>query len=85
MQTNEIRKNRYFHDFHGVEIEIDVFLGELWGLIIAQIYFENAEELNSFEPPNFAVTEVTKNGFFAGKNVLGKTFADVQNEYERSA
>ena len=81
VQTNEIRKNRYFYDFNGVEIEIDVFLGELWGLNTAQIYFENAKEMKLFELP-FAIAEVTANKFYNGKNLLGKTFADVQREFK---
>lgn len=83
VETNEIRKNRYFYDFDGTEIEIDLFLGELWGLITAQIYFENAETMKFFEPPVFVVAEVTNNEFFTGVNLLGKTFADVQKEFER--
>ncbi len=34
--TNEIRKNRYFYLIEDREIEIDLFLGELWGLILAK-------------------------------------------------
>ncbi|MCY7376205.1 MAG: hypothetical protein LH472_09575 [Pyrinomonadaceae bacterium] len=81
-QTVEIRKNRYFHDFNGREIEIDLFLGELWGLILAQVCFENAEAMKCFETPPFAISDVSNNEFFVGKNLVGKTFADVQNELE---
>ena len=82
VETNEIRKNRYFYNLNGAEIEIDVFLGELWGLITAQIYFENDEELKSFNAPPFIIREVSGNKFFAGQNLPGKTFADVQREFE---
>ena len=83
VETNEIRKNRYFYDFDGTEIEIDLFLGELWGLITAQISFENADELEFFNPPPFAAAEVTNREFFTGRNLIGKTFADVQKELEK--
>lgn len=82
VETNEIRKNRYFYDFDGAEIEIDVFLGELWGLITAQIYFKSVEEMKSFNAPPFTIAEVSNNEFFAGKNLPGKNFADVQKEFE---
>jgi CYTH domain-containing protein len=82
VETNEIRKNRYYYDFNGAEIEIDVFLGELWGLITAQIYFESAEAMKLFNAPLFTLAEVSNNKFFAGKNLLGKIFADVQREFE---
>ena len=80
--TNEIRKNRYFYDFGGREIEIDLFLGELWGLITAQICFADSKTMQSFEPPPFAIAEVTTNEFFVGGNLIGKSFANVQKEFE---
>ena len=84
IETNEIRKNRYFYDYNEKKIEIDLFLGELWGLILAQVKFENLEEMNAFETPPFAVLEVTNNEFFLGENLIGKTFADVQTEFGKN-
>lgn len=84
VQTNEIRKNRYFYDFDNRHIEIDVFLGELWGLNLAAVKFESLEELQEFTLPPLAVLEVTNNEFFLGENLIGKTFADVQAEFEKS-
>ncbi len=82
VQTNEIRKNRYFYESGGKEIEIDVFLGELWGLNLAKVHFETTEELRAFETPLIALLEVTSNKFFLGENLLGKTFADVRKEFD---
>lgn len=84
IETNEIRKNRYFYDYNEKKIEIDLFLGGLWGLILAQVDFDDLEELNSFEVPAFAVLEVTNNKFFLGENLIGKTFADVQMEFSKN-
>jgi len=84
VETNEIRKNRYFYDYRNRQIEIDVFLGELWGLNLAKVYFENLEDLRRYELPPFAVLEVTNNEFFVGKNLLGKTFSDVRAEFEKT-
>ena len=81
LSTSEIRKNRYFYDCGGRKIEIDLFLGELWGLITAQVYFENAATMKSFAPPPFVIAEVTTNEFFTGRNLLGKSFANVQKEF----
>lgn len=83
VETNEIRKNRYFYETENQIIEIDVFLGELWGLNLAKIYFESLEDLRRSESPPIAVLEVTNNEFFIGKNLIGKTFADVQAEFEK--
>jgi hypothetical protein len=84
VQTNEIRKNRYFYEFGGKEIEIDVFLGELWGLNLAKVYFENLKDLRKFNAPPFAILEITENGFFVGGNLVGKTFANVQSEFQKA-
>ncbi len=81
--TNEIRKNRYFYDDENTRIEIDVYLGALWGLSTAQVVFENVEELRRFEPPPIAILEITNHAFFTGENLVGVTFADVQAEFER--
>ena len=84
VQTNEIRKNRYFYDLGGKQIEIDVFLGELWGLNLAKVRCENLEELRKLKPPPFALLEVTENEFFIETNLIGKTFADVQTEFYKT-
>ena len=84
VQTNEIRKNRYFYDVGDKQIEIDVFLGELWGLNLAKVCFESLEELRKFKPPPFSILEVTENEFFVETNLIGKTFADVQAEFHRT-
>ena len=82
--TNEIRKNRYFYDFNGKQIELDVFLGDLWGLNLARVVFENEQEMTDFAAPPFAILEVTNNSFFAGANLVGKKLADVQEELNES-
>ncbi len=78
-EGNEIRKNRYFYEMNGKQIEIDVFLGKLWGLNIAQVCFETIKEMNDFQMP-FAVLEVSTNKFFYGEHLFEKNFADVQAE-----
>ena len=83
IETNEIRKNRYFYELDGKQIEIDVFLGELWGLTLAKVSFESLKELRKFNPPAFAILEVTEVEFFIGRNLIGKNFADVQTEFEK--
>lgn len=80
-ETNEIRKNRYFYEYDEKEIELDVFLGKLWGLNTAQILFETAVELQSFQPPPFVVAEITSDEFFFGENLVGKSFADIQAHF----
>jgi len=78
-EGSEIRKNRYFHEFDGVNFAFDVFLGTLWGLHTARVDFDNAEEMEKFEPPPFAIFEVTSDQFFVGKNLVNVNFDDVRS------
>lgn len=82
-EGREIRKNRYFHEFDERQIAFDVFLGSLWGLNMAKIEFETAEDMNSYDPPRFMIFEVTNDAFFAGENLVGKKFTDIQRELEK--
>ena len=82
-ETNEIRKNRYFYDLDGRQIDIDLFLGELWGLNLVRVVFETEKDFENFELPPFVIAEVTDNPFFSGENLVGKNFTDIQAEFAR--
>jgi len=79
-EGREIRKNRYFHEFEGVSVTFDVYLGDLWGLHTALVEFASAGERDAFEPPRFVIFEVTREPFFSGWNLVGKKFTDIQAE-----
>ena len=79
-EGTEIRKNRYFHEFDSKIFVFDVFLGELWGLNMAKIEFENVDDQRRFEPPPFLFLEVTNNAFFLGERLVSKKFTDVLAE-----
>lgn len=76
-EGREIRKNRYFWETDGREVEIDVFLGNLWGLNMARVCFETPAEMEKFTFPLDAL-EVTDDKFFYGDYLVGKNFTDVQ-------
>ncbi len=81
-EGRELRKNRYFYEFKSKQLELDVFIGKLWGLHLANVVFENIEEMQNFEIPPFVIREVTNNRFFLGENLVGKGFANVQKEFQ---
>jgi CYTH domain-containing protein len=76
--TNEIRKNRYRFEFEGREFGIDMFLGDLFGLVLAEVSFETDEDLDSFPQPPFAIADVTNDPVFAGGSLCELTFAEVR-------
>ena len=83
-EANEIRKNRYPYPFAGREFSVDMFLGDLFGLVMAEVSFETDEELNNFPMPPFAIADVTNNEIFSGGKLCELTFADIRKEVEQS-
>ena len=82
--ANEIRKNRYKFEFEGRTFSIDMFIGDLLGLVLAETGFESDEEMDNFPLPSFALADVTNNELFTGGRLSELTFADIQSEIERS-
>lgn len=79
-EANEIRKNRYPFEWEGRKFSIDMFLGDLFGLVLAEVSFETDEELDIFTTPPFAIAEVTNNEMFGGGKLSELTFEDIRNE-----
>jgi CYTH domain-containing protein len=79
-EANEIRKNRYRFEYEGRTFGIDMFLGDLFGLVLAEVSFDTDQELQSFSKPQFALVEVTNNELFSGGKLCELTFADIREE-----
>src|SRR5437016_2569278 len=77
-EANEIRKNRYRFEFEGRKFSIDMFLGDLLGLVLAEVSFETDAELDSFPLPPFALAYVTNDEVFTGGSLCNLTFAELR-------
>ena len=70
-EGNTIYKTRYrLKDENNVEMEIDIFSGDLKGLAYLEIEFSNTESANGYLTPNWVIKDVTtdlnyKNGYLA--------------------
>ena len=82
-EGNEIRKNRYPFEHEGRIFGIDLFLGALWGLILAETSFETDEEMESLTQPPFAFMDVTNDPMFAGGSLVKLSFEDLKSEMEK--
>jgi len=78
--SNEIRKNRYPFEFEGRKFSVDMFLGDLFGLVLAEVSFETDEELDQFPKPSFALADVTNEELFTGGRLCELTFSEVRTE-----
>jgi CYTH domain-containing protein len=74
---DRLRKTRYYHLDRGRVFSIDVFEGELDGLILCETEAEGLEELMSIEPPPYTGREVTADPFFTGGNLCRTSRADL--------
>src|SRR2546426_5877827 len=77
-EANEIRKNRYPLEFAGRKFSIDIFLGDLLGLVLAEVSFETDAELDGFPLPPFALADVTNDEVFTGGSLCKLTFAELR-------
>lgn len=77
-EGNEIRKNRYPFEQEGRVYSIDVFLGALWGLILAETIFETDDEMKNFQLPSFADIDVTNDVMFTGGSLAYSTADEIR-------
>jgi CYTH domain-containing protein len=72
----DLHKRRYHYPYLEHVIGIDVFDGQLTGLILAEVEFISDEVMAQFQPPGFCTIEVTDDLFFSGGH-LATVQADV--------
>ncbi|HEU4595881.1 MAG TPA: hypothetical protein VFS10_12125 [Pyrinomonadaceae bacterium] len=77
-EANELRKNRYPFEHEGRTYSVDVFLGDLRGLILAETDFDDDAEMDAFAPPPFAVADVSREELFTGASLVNLTADDIR-------
>lgn len=82
-EGNEIRKNRYPFEYEGRAFSVDMFLGALWGLILAETSFDTDEEMDGFTMPPFAAFDVTNDEMFTGARLVELTADNIRDELQR--
>jgi adenylate cyclase len=58
-EGRRIHKRRHVVPHDDLEIEVDVYAGDLDGLVVAEIEFDSEEAARAFEPPEWLGDEVT--------------------------
>lgn len=77
LEGDRLKKVRYYHNCRGRVFSIDVFKGELDGLVLCETEADALEELMSAEPPSYVKHEVTEDPFFTGGNLCRTTRIDL--------
>jgi CYTH domain-containing protein len=82
-EGNELRKNRYPFAHEGRKYSVDIFLGALHGLVLAETEFETDAEMRALAPPPFAAREVTDDELFTGGRLVHTTIDELRAELAR--
>ncbi|HEX5733973.1 MAG TPA: hypothetical protein VF131_14155 [Blastocatellia bacterium] len=77
MEGDQLNKTRFYHHYLGRVFSVDVFEGELEGLVLCETEADSLEELMEARPPEYARQEVTKDPFFTGGHLCRAMRADL--------
>jgi CYTH domain-containing protein len=77
LEGDQLKKIRYYQNYRGRVFSIDVFQGELDGLVLCETEADGLEDLMSAEPPPYAKHEVTQDRFFEGGNLCRTVGTDL--------
>ena len=84
-EGNELRKNRYPYEHEGRLYAVDLFLGPLRGLVLAETDFEDDAGMDAFPLPPFAHLDVTRDELFTGARLVELTAEELRAELKRVA
>lgn len=83
MSKKRVEKVRYSGTIKGYAAEVDVFHGRLQGLVLIDFEFDEAQQMQSFVPPACCLADVTQEAAFAGGNLAGRAYADIEAKLRR--
>ncbi|MGH7892920.1 MAG: CYTH domain-containing protein, partial [Thermodesulfobacteriota bacterium] len=64
-----IEKRRYEIPYERHVIELDIYLGDLAGLVVAEVEFKSVEESARFVPPDWFGTEITDDVRYSNRSL----------------
>lgn len=82
LDTKAIEKTRYLLDHDGHTVELDVYAGDLQGLVVAEVEFESRNDAEAFEPPGWLGRDVTGDPRYRNHKLAGRRFADLPRDGE---
>ncbi|MBU2590191.1 MAG: hypothetical protein KKA65_00865 [Nanoarchaeota archaeon] len=83
IEGKKVHKLRYYYEYKGRIAEVDVFQGELHGLVVVDFEFKEMKNKDNFEMPEFCLADITQEDFIAGGMVCGKSYKDIEEDLNR--
>lgn len=77
LNHKKVTKLRYVVEINGYAAEVDVFQGDLAGLVLIDFEFDSEEAMQLFVVPDICLANVTQEEFIAGGYLSGKAYADI--------
>jgi CYTH domain-containing protein len=74
----KVCKIRYDYTYDDNKAEIDVFKGDLEGLVLVDFEFTDVKKKKVFKMPDFCLIDVTQDETFAGGMLCGKKYSDIE-------
>lgn len=71
-------KRRYTCKLGGYDAQVDVYEGELEGLVVIDFEFANEAGMAAFRPPDICLADVSQEAFIAGGVLAGKSYQDIE-------
>ena len=68
-KAHSVEKIRYELELGGLMVELDVYEGDLAGLVVAEVEFSSLRESESFSPPSWFGREVTNDRKYKNKSL----------------
>jgi CYTH domain-containing protein len=78
-----VEKDRHLVQIDGRSAAVDVFGGELRGLVLIGFELTSPEELWTFEPPACCGADVTEEDFLTGALLAGRSYEDIEPDLDR--
>lgn len=78
-----VGKRRYKLLLDGYTAELDIFTGDLEGLVTIDFEFDSETEMKAFVPPACCGPDVSNERFIRGGEVAGKSYKDIADNLAR--
>jgi adenylate cyclase len=79
----QVVKDRYRVPMEGHMAEVDIFTGELEGLVLIDFEFDSKSARDSFVPPACCLADVTQELFVDNGMLASSSYKDIERELER--